>query len=736
MPTDTTPLHQQFVQIAQYIESLISETDHFSDDLNQIEYWLKNHLESIRLKRLDFDSSIFIPLREDNERYDGIIIFNKDLKVQHFVASHHYFYGPDFNKTGELHMSSFLFEDELHMLNEMINLNSSDAFRFPAELNLKSGPGSRIRAFITIKPFNESDSNQQFMALLRFPDSHELLFTTYYETILNNLPGMDIYLFDRNYRFIISGGKEKEKHGYDNDHYVGKTFFEVLDKKVRRSLFPFYSKALNGQSTEGEIRFHDQIYYVVAKPIFKNGIEPIAGLVVAQNITNDKLLEQQLRQRKNEAQRADHAKSIFIANISHEIRTPLNSIIGFIEQLEKTSLNKEQQDLVSIIQKASDHLLYLVNEVVFLFKLGLGKIYFERIPFSLNETLEDLYNMMLPKARVKNLQLFIDNDNCPLTLVGDPFRVKQILMNLLSNAIKFTDNGEIRLKCIYKLKKSKQVEVTFIVSDTGAGIPKEDLPNIFDVFEQGATLTRHSVSGAGLGLGICQRLTTLMDGEISVKSKIKQGSEFKVILPFQIFEGNLIKEKSKTYLIKDKLLKGKRILLADDDKHSLMLAERIIKGWEVNYTLVANGCEAMDALANDSFDILIVDINMPCKNGVEVITALRNDAHHINGDTPAISLSANIQKSDILSYMKAGFNDYLTKPYTEEQLYNKLCAVLYQQASNARPVAEPEVSDTDTLDLSELKRTAGADKEFFNKMMQNFIQQCDSLLEAFEQATT
>lgn len=736
MSREDNQIKDYLAQLSRNIEALTAQTDEYPRELNDIEQWLKNQLEKIRLHRVSADSSIFAAHKEENERYDGIIIFSNKLKVLHFVAPRNYFYGPAFSSTANLSMSDFLFEDDLKKIAEIISSADNFPLNAKCELTFKTGPGSSINGIITLMSTGINECNDNFTALLSFPGNPEQLFTTYQATILDNLPGMDVYLFDREYRFIIAGGREKKRHGHANDYYIGKTFFDVLDKKSQRSLFPFYSKALSGIHTEGEVRFGDQVYYIVARPINETGNQPIAGLLIAQNVTSDKLLEQQLRKRKQEAQQADQAKSIFIANLSHEIRTPLNAIIGFIEQLSKSELNKDQVHMLSIIQKASDHLLYLVNEVVFLFKLGMGKVYVERVPFMVNEMLDELYSMMLPRATEKNLKFSLISSDCPETIIGDPYRIKQIIMNLLANAIKFTDAGEVNLRCQYKIKKKNMIEITFKISDTGPGIAKEDLPNIFDVFEQGSVLTQHSKSGAGLGLGICQRLTTLLDGEISVKSKLKQGSEFTVKLPFEIFTGDMKVSKAKSFPIEEELLAGKRILFADDDEHNLLLGEMILKNWGVKYVLVNNGCEALEALSTASFDLLLLDIQMPCKNGMEVISTIRKTQDHLNQLTPAISLSANILKSDINKYLNAGFNDYLIKPYKEEELYNKLCSVLYHKVSipfKNQLYVEPPPSLK--IDLSELLRTARGDKTFVKNMILNFVNQATALLDTFSQSS-
>lgn len=743
MSTESIRIQDNLNQLSAIIDSLPEHGEEGIISLREMEQWLKNQFEHILTKRINSDSSAFLSHKDEKERSDGIIIFDKELKVLHFSAPRNYFYGPGFSSSLSLNMSDFLFHEDLTILAELLKASQNNPTVSEKELTFKTGPGSWMKGFLTLKNFDTASENPIYTALLRFPSNPEQVLTSYQSTILDNLPGMDVYLFDRDYRFIISGGREKERNGLTNDYYIGKTFFEVHDKKAQRSLFPFYNKALNGIHTEGEVRFMDQIYYIVAKPVLENDTEPIAGLLIAQNVTSDKLLEQQLRKRKLEAQRADQAKSIFIANLSHEIRTPLNAIIGFIEQLSKTQLNEDQNHLLSIVEKASNHLLYLVNEVVFLFKLGMGKVYIEKVPFIVNEMLEEIFQLMQPKAAEKNLVFTLQREKCPVSVIGDPYRLKQILMNLLANAIKFTDSGEVQLKCTNKQTKKNTIELTFTVTDTGPGIAKNDIPNIFDVFEQGSVLTQSSKAGAGLGLGICKRLTNLLDGEIKVKSQVKKGSEFIVKLPFEMLAEDVIIPRAEKFAIEEQLLAGKSILLADDDEHNLMLGEMILKNWGVKYTLVSNGCEALKAATISTFDVLLFDIQMPCMNGVDLITTLRNSEGHINRNTPAVSLSANILKSDISRYLQAGYNDYLSKPFKEEELYNKLCTVLNKGKSEPQQetnVAKPKVQKPskaqphEKIDLRELHRTARGDAKFTISMIQNFITQADILLDAFREA--
>ena len=558
----------------------------------------------------------------------------------------------------------------------------------------------------------------------------------YQALMLDNLPGMDIYLFDTEYKYLFAAGKEKERFDLSNTQLIGNTMFNVLESKAVRLIYPFVTKALQGVTNEGEIRYKDDIYFLKAVPVEDLGKKSIAAILFSQNITNDKELKEQLKRGREEALKADRLKSIFIANISHEIRTPLSAIIGFTEQLQKTSLGSDQERFVKLINKSSEHLLFLVTEIVYLFKLGMGKIYLEKSPFSLKDLLNELNDIFRKGASEKNLILEITCDGeFPETLIGDSFRLRQILMNLLGNAIKFTDKGTVSLQCSVKRETRKVIEIIFKVGDTGAGIKRSDLKIIFDVFEQGNKLNLGSRGGAGLGLGICKNLTEILGGTITVKSKLNSGSVFTLILPFDKPTGEISLPPAEIEYSLEKnsnLLAGKKILMADDDENHLVLADHILTSWKTDYLLVDNGQKAIDLLAKQKFDIALIDIHMPVKNGLDVIAWLRSHAAGINSETPVIFITGNVLKTDLNQYLKKGFTDYLTKPFRENELYSKLCNNLIKAPeSNKKPkLKESLVSvyiQKDFFNFQDLLEKANGNRSFFEKMINTFISNTISL---------
>ncbi len=728
-------IHEQLTSISRSIDHFIMNRESYGLLLDEIENWLKVQLERLKTQKLKDRKAI---IRRGNPawREDAIFVFNASLKIIHYCCPQNYFTGLPSDRTSEISLLDFIDDAEHQRFSEAFVKARERREDLNLVLHIKTGTHILNKCTMSIDFSSTDIQSNRFIACVKLPTDVQYQLSDYQSILFDNLPGMDVFLFDRDYRYIVSGGKEKERFQLTNDDLIGKTMFEVYDKKTLRTIFPFYNKALNGEPTEGEVRYRNNIYYLMAIPVNDIDNNTIAAILISQNVTNDKLVEEQLKKGKEDAQKADRAKSIFIANMSHEIRTPLSAVIGFAEQLEKTELTPQQARYLVLIKKASDHLLYLVTEIVFLFKLGMGKVYIEKRPFSLDELTGELNDLFVTQAAEKKLRFEVHSDDSalPRTLIGDPFRLRQILMNLLVNAIKYTDTGTVKLVCRLLRDNKRKVKLSFQVIDTGLGISEKDLPNIFNVFEQGERLTASVRGGAGLGLGICHRLVKLLGGEISVTSRLHKGSVFTVVLPFEKADEPIIMKDEKKFNIDGEYLVGKKILIADDDEHNIMLAGLILKNWKADYVLVENGRQALEHLEKTKFDVVLLDIHMGEMSGVEVIRALRSGKGP-NKNVPAISVTANAMKADLHSYIKSGFNDYLIKPYREGELYNKLCNIL-----SLEPITEDETISLngksniagDVFNIGELEHTANGDREFINMMINNFINNSKTLKNVLE----
>lgn len=734
MTQPNSVLKNKLANFTELVDSALQNEKDNVSELNLLEDWLKIHIEKIRFSRLKKSELVPLENKTQSQQKDAILVFDDQLKIHYYSGFISYFFNESLIRSNNI-----TFHDIIEDLNttKLKSFLESDKKENEFELNIKSNAGPPVKCFLWVDDRLSNYDQKLFVGNLVFRESVIRNLSDYQSLMLDNLPGMDIYLIDKNYRFIVSGGKEKEKYHRYNKDYVGKTLFEVTDKKTQRSLYPFFSKALNGESTEGEIRYKKDIYYISATPVKDHESNTLAGIIFLQNITYDKLLSQQLENAKEEAQKANKAKSIFIANVSHEIRTPLNTIIGFTEQLQKTPLSETQLKYVSLINSASDHLLNLVTEVVFLFKLGLGKVFIEKSPFSLVSLLDELNELFTSQANEKNLVFHIYYDDAiPETAIGDSFRLKQILMNLLVNAIKYTDKGQITLSCNIVKQTRQKVECAFKVTDTGIGIKEADLPFIFDVFEQGNLKSENIRGGAGLGLGICQKLVDLLGGRISVKSKVDEGTTFEVTLPFEKTILKKRKEKEIKFNLDAYNLQGKRVLIADDDEYNQMLSALILENFKTNYTLVTNGSEALQELQQNKYDLILLDIHMPKLSGTEVIRKIRSNNTNLNFKTPALSVTANALKSDIHNYLKSGFDDYLIKPFKEQELYNKLCNLLSIEPNimeeKEKTDNNKQMKNVDEFNATELLNTSNGDMDFFNSMIENFISNSENLMNSFE----
>ncbi len=715
-------------EISGTIDDLLPDKN--SQILDFLEDWTETQIHKIQLVKDHCSTIIINDNDKDEQREDALFIFDSGYTIINFSGTQNFFCETAPHSIKSLNLLDLIEEQDRSKLKALFDLAILNGENARVEFRLKGNSSIRNKCTLEIDMASCNPSGNRYLAKLRFLETLSPQLLDYQTLVLDNLPGMDIYLFDTDYKYLFAGGREKERFELSNVQFIGKSMFNVLESKTVRLIYPFVAKALQGVKNEGEIRFKDEIYFLKAVPVEDLNKEVIAAILFSQNITDNKELEKQLKKGREEALQADRLKSIFIANISHEIRTPLSAIIGFTEQLQKTALQSDQEKFVYLINKSSEHLLYLVTEIVYLFKLGMGKIYLEKSPFSIKDLLNEIKDIFWKEASSKNLRLEITCDGeFPDILLGDSFRVRQILMNLLTNAIKFTDDGTVSLQCSIHRETKKMIEVVFQVSDTGTGISKSDQKIIFNAFEQGSKLNSSSRGGAGLGLGICKSLTELLGGTITVKSKPLVGSVFKVTLAFDktVLASNLPPAEIE-YSLKtnNNLLAGKKILLADDDESHLILAEHILSNWQTDYLLVDNGQKAIDSLAKQKFDIALIDIHMPVKNGLDVIAWLRSDNVGINSTLPVIFLTANVLKTDLQQYLKAGFVGYLIKPFRENELYNKICNILISAPEDyTEPIMhEPSailIERRDLFNVQDLLEKANGNHSFFKKMINSFI---------------
>ena len=512
------------------------------------------------------------------------------------------------------------------------------------------------------------------------------------QSILDNTP-LIIFIKDIEGRYLVVNKSFREILKLDEEHVIGKTDFDIdtaeralhykeADEEVIRTLC----------SVEKEETLFDtngtKNLLIVKFPLFdrKNNIYGIGG--IATDYTEKVQSRQKLIEAKKAAESAEQLQEQFLANMSHEIRTPMNGIVGMTNILMNTSLNEEQKGFIDIIRQSSDTLLFLINDILDLSKIKSGKLTIEKIPFNLHEVVE---NAILPfriKATEKDLALKLVKDmRIPQTLDGDPYRLNQIINNLLSNALKFTQTGSITLASEMVQQSDQQTTIRFRIEDTGVGIPEDKINSVFNSFEQATISTTRQFGGTGLGLSITKQLIELQGGKINVVSTLGKGTEFTLEIPYHFVEEQAVAVHDNILVnAQPGKLKGKRVLVAEDNEVNQKVIHHILKKEGMLSTIANNGREATELLEKgETFDIIILDLQMPEMDGFQAAIYIRQK---LKLDTPIIAVTASALRQERTKCLELGMNEYITKPFSSEELYRQLRRFLTHNAIDKTSAAE------------------------------------------------
>ncbi len=405
----------------------------------------------------------------------------------------------------------------------------------------------------------------------------------------------------------------------------------------------------------------------------------------ARDVTERKRVEVELKQAKAVAESASRTKSDFLASMSHEIRTPMNAIMGIADLLAKTPLSAEQDKYVQIFRRAGDNLLNLINDILDLSKVEASQLELERTGFSLNDLLEKVIEMVSVRAQEKQLGLTYEiAADVPLKLIGDPTRLRQVLLNLLGNAIKFTESGVASLRVMQDTDLAVPTALRFTVTDTGIGIPHAKLPRIFERFVQADTSTTRRFGGSGLGLTISKRLVELMGGRIWAESMVDRGSVFSFAVPFEIWTGATRGAAAPLGAGPEPPLAALRILLAEDSPDNCTLTLAYLEDTPYQVEIAETGAIACEMFRSSHYDLVLMDRQMPVMDGLTATRTIRA-WEQANGrpPTPIIALTASALKGDREKCLAAGCTAFLTKPIKQEVLLH----AIYEHSSRAQPVS-------------------------------------------------
>lgn len=385
-------------------------------------------------------------------------------------------------------------------------------------------------------------------------------------------------------------------------------------------------------------------------------------------------LNEQLAISQKEAEKATETKSMFLANMSHEIRTPMNGVVGMLRLLSDTQLTDEQIEYISLANSSSESLLTLINEILDYSKIESGKLEIESNHFNITDIINEVLKLMSITAENKSLALKVKSISLSQkTVIGDPTRLKQILINLISNAIKFTKQGDITLEIALVELNKEQLSFTCNVVDNGVGISDEQQTHIFDPFTQADDSTTRKYGGTGLGLSIVKHLCNLMGGDVKLNSTLNEGSCFSFNLIYSKPTHDVIEAAINNAIIEDIDLSFKKILLVEDNKINQIVATKILTKLKLKADIADNGIKAIEKLNSVLYDLILMDCQMPEMDGYEATRAIREgQAGDVNKNIVIIALTANAMKGDKEKCLNAGMNDFLTKPININELHRKI----------------------------------------------------------------
>lgn len=499
------------------------------------------------------------------------------------------------------------------------------------------------------------------------------------EAILENTTSL-IFIKNLDGRYIMINRRFREVMGVSDEMVINKTDYDFSEKEAAD-----HFKRLDDEviSTRKPVETEEWIYgpegrknlLVIKFPLIdhRRKIFGISG--IATDITDRVLYQQKLIEARKNAEEAKQLQEQFLANMSHEIRTPMNGIQGMTNLLMQTELNSQQKEFTSMIKRSVNNLLVIVNDILDFSKIKAGRLTIDKTAFSIREVLNNIKSQFEHEAIKKELQLIIEHDlGLPEIVLGDPYKLNQVLVNIVGNAIKFTVTGEVHIKAEQVNQIENKANFLFTVSDTGIGIPEDKTAVIFDAFTQAGPDIARNYGGAGLGLAICKGLVELQQGTIAVSNIPGGGSVFSVRLPYEVPPQETTTDTTDDSL----LLKGKKFLVVEDNEVNQKLVSYVLKKVGGTVDIAHNGRMAVDLLESKTtrYDLIIMDIQMPVMDGYEATEYIRTV---LQLQTPIIAMTATALKGDQERSEQVGINEFMLKPFDFDDLYKRLLKLLSTQ---------------------------------------------------------
>ncbi len=519
-----------------------------------------------------------------------------------------------------------------------------------------------------------------------------------------------------------------------NSSEITEKFYDLITKMEKEVYEHIQSKA----AAAGEVA--DKTYRWLVMLSISGGLLAILVLyIIIRYVRNAYAYQIALENSKDEAEKLARTKELFMANMSHEIRTPVTAISGFTDQLLHESSNENITRSLKIIKSSSDHLVKIIDDILDFSKLQNNKLTLEKVHFSISQLLEDVYMLFEKQAQQNNTSLSYSlSPDTPPVLLGDPYRLKQIMINLISNSVKFTKNGDVHFAVSSINKQSGEIELVVEFKDTGIGIDESKLNLVFEDFTQAEMSTTRKYGGTGLGLSIVKRLIELHNGTINFRSWKNQGTEITCRIPYLTGDEKQLRKDSGQSITIPQEISRLKILIVDDEEYNRLLFKKILDRWKCKCRLAANGMDALETLKEDRYDLLFMDIRMPGIDGVKTTQFIRDEMKISGSDMPIVFISAGSINEDGQKYREAGMNAFLQKPFTEEMLLTTIMAVTENNAQltiaenvdngNSKPDSSGKVS------LHNLYHISAGDEQFVKQMIITFINTTQKGLKEMQEA--
>ncbi|WP_310556926.1 ATP-binding protein [Flavobacterium sp.] len=563
---------------------------------------------------------------------------------------------------------------------------------------------------------------------------------TKFQSFLESVPDA-IIIVNMEGNIQYSNTQTEVLFGYEKSEIIGNRIellmpsrFKEAHQGHRQGYFANPKVRKMGEGMQLFAKHKDQTEFPVEISLSKLDTEE--GFLVCasiRDVSNQKRIENELNEAIKKAENAVKSKQQFLSNMSHEIRTPMNAIIGFTKVILKTELTPKQKEYLSAIKMSGDTLIVLINDILDLAKVDAGKMVFEKEPFKLSLSISTMLHLFETKMQEKNLELIVKYDtNIPEVLVGDATRLHQIILNLVSNAVKFTAEGKITFSVRKLTEDAENITIEFSVADTGIGIEAKKIDNIFENFQQAHSQTSRIFGGTGLGLAIVKQLVEKQGGSIRVESQVDKGSTFSFVLCFKKANGATVLDHEIIELV-DNPTQDIKVLVVEDVELNQLLMRTLLDDFGFESDIAGNGKMAVEKLEKNSYDIILMDLQMPIMNGFQTTDYIRNT---MKLQIPIIALTADVTTVDIEKCKAVGMNDYIAKPVDERKLYSKIVGLIKKpkQTIEFKTLENKESKGQKYTDMSYLNKLTKSNPKLMTEMINVYLNQTPSLINTIKKS--